>query len=169
MPFPSDVMRSWTICISRHIQTVESKFIVKSIKNLVQDLAYHQKSINSWSISGADGNKSQKLGRSRSVREISTLPPKPRVERSSRSVPAIDWKSVDAGKQGVYGLLLLWKMSFHGSEIGDNKPLKRLKSVPFLTVIASKEHQFFIGNPLVNPRSQSANSALTWRLNHLGG
>ena len=60
-------------------------------------------------------------------------------------------------------------MSFHGSEIGDNKPLKRLKSVPFLTVIASKEHQFFLGNPLVNPRSQSANSALTWRFNHLGG
>ena len=145
-------------------ETVESRFIIESIKKRVQNFAYHQKS-----ISGTAGNKSPKSGQSRNVREISTLPPKPRVERSSRSVPAIDWKSVDAGKQGVYGLLLLWKMSFHGSEIGDNKPLKRLKSVPFLTVIASKEHQFFIGNPLVNPRSQSANSALTWPLNHLGG
>ena len=112
-------------------QTVESKFIIKSIKNGVQNFAYHQKSINSWSISGAAGDKSPKSGRSRSAREISTLTPKPRVERSSRSVPAIDWKSVDAGKQGVYGLLFAWKTSFHGSEIGDNKSLKRLEIVLF--------------------------------------
>ena len=47
---------------------------------------------------------------------------------------------------------LCLKKAFHGSEIGDNKSLERLKSVLFLTVIASKEHQFFIGNPPVNPR-----------------
>ena len=90
--------------ISSSFQTVESKFIIKSIKNRVQNFAYHQKSINSWSISGAAGNKSPKSGRSRSVREISTLPPKPRVEGSSRSVPAIGKKSVDALQQGVYRL-----------------------------------------------------------------
>ena len=76
--------------ISSSFQTVESKFIIKSIKIRVQNLAYHQKSINSSSIIGEAGNKSPKSGISLSVREISTLPPKPRVERSSRSVPAID-------------------------------------------------------------------------------
>ena len=33
--------------ITASTQTVESKFILKSIKNRVQNLAYHQKSINS--------------------------------------------------------------------------------------------------------------------------
>ena len=88
------------------IQTVESKFIIKSIKIRVHNLAYHQKSINSWSIIGAAGNKSPKSGRSRSVREISTLPPKPRAEGSNPSAPAIGKRSVDALQQGVYGLFL---------------------------------------------------------------
>ena len=57
-------------------QTVESNFIIKSIKNGVQKFAYHQKSINSSIIIGAAGNKSPKSGRSLSVREISTLPAK---------------------------------------------------------------------------------------------
>ena len=70
-------------------QTVESKFIIKSIKIRVQNFAYHQKSINSSSISGAVGNKSPKSGRSWSAREISTLPPKPRAEGSNPSAPAI--------------------------------------------------------------------------------
>ena len=78
---------SWCLTHST-TQTVESKFSVKSIKNWVQNSAYHQKSINSWSISRADGDKSPKSGRSRSVRLISTLPPKPRAEGSSPSAPA---------------------------------------------------------------------------------
>ena len=49
-------------------ETAESKSVVKSIKKWVQNLVYHQKSINPWSISGAAGNKSPKSGRSRSVR-----------------------------------------------------------------------------------------------------
>jgi hypothetical protein len=69
-------------------QTVESKFIIKSIKNRVQNFAYHQKSINPSSISGAAGNKAPKPGKGRSVREISTLSPKPRAEGSSPSAPA---------------------------------------------------------------------------------
>ena len=85
-------------------QIVESKLILKSINNRVQNSAYHQKSINSWSISRAAGNKSPKSGRSRNVREISTLPPKPRAEGSSPSAPAIGKKSVDALQQGVYRL-----------------------------------------------------------------
>ena len=40
------------------------------------------------------------------MREISTLPPKPRAEGSSPSAPAIGKKSVDALQQGVYGLFL---------------------------------------------------------------
>ena len=87
-------------------QTVESKFIIKSIKNRVKNSAYHQKSINSWIISGAAGNKSQKSGRSRGARENSTLPPKPRAEGSSPSAPAIGKKSVDALQQGICGLFL---------------------------------------------------------------
>ena len=70
-------------------QTVESKFIIKSIKNRVQNSAYHQKSINSSIINGAADDKSPKSVRSRSVREISTLPPKPRAEGSNPSAPAI--------------------------------------------------------------------------------
>ena len=85
-------------------QTVESKFIIKSIKNRAQNLAYHQKSINSSIIIGAIGNKSPKSGKGRSQRKISTLPPKPRAEGSSPSAPAIGKKSVDALQQGVYGL-----------------------------------------------------------------
>ena len=40
-------MLSCQLPISRHIQTVESKFIIKSIKIRVQNFVYHQKSINS--------------------------------------------------------------------------------------------------------------------------
>ena len=87
-------------------QTVESKFILKSINNRVQNLAYHQKSINSSSISGAVGNKSPKSGRSRSVREISTLPPKPRAEGSNPSAPAIGQGAHKRLKFGVCGLFL---------------------------------------------------------------
>ena len=85
-------------------QTVESKFIIKSIKNREQNFVYHQKSINSSSISGAAGNKSPKSGRSRSVREISTLPPKPRAEGSSPSAPAIVKEACKRLHFGVYGL-----------------------------------------------------------------
>ena len=77
------------------------------------------------------------------------MPPKPRAEGSSPSAPAIGKKSVDALQQGVYGLLFALKMAFHGSEIGDNKPLKRLKSVLFLTVIASKEQRLNWGKKTV--------------------
>ena len=87
-------------------QTVESEFIIKSIKNRVENFAYHQNSINSRSISGTADNKSPKSGKSRRVRQNSTLPPKPRAEGSSPSAPAIGKKSVDALQQGVYGLFL---------------------------------------------------------------
>ena len=87
-------------------QTVESKFIIKSIKNRAQNLAYHQKSINSSSISGAAGNKSPKSGRSPCVREISTLPPKPRAEGSSPSAPAIVTEAFKRLHFGVCGLFL---------------------------------------------------------------
>ena len=72
------------------IQTTESRFIVKSINNRVQNSAHHQKSINSSIIRNAVGNKSPKSGRRLSVRQNSTLPPKPRAEGSSPSAPAID-------------------------------------------------------------------------------
>jgi hypothetical protein len=68
---------------------VESNFIIKSIKKWVQKFAYHKKSINSSIISGEDGNKSPKSGRSRNAREISTLPPKPRAEGSNPSAPSM--------------------------------------------------------------------------------
>ena len=70
-------------------QTVESKFIIKSINNRVQNAAHHQNSINSSIIRSASGNKFPKSGRRRSVRENSTLPPKPRAEGSNPSAPAI--------------------------------------------------------------------------------
>ena len=86
------------------IQTVESQFIIKSIKIRVQNLAYHQKSINSSIISGAASNKSPKSGRSRRVRENSTLPPKPRAEGSNPSAPAIDQGACKHLQFGVCGL-----------------------------------------------------------------
>ena len=86
------------------IQTTESNSIIKSINNRVQNSAHHQKSINSSIISDAVGNKSPKSGQSRSVREISTLPPKPRAEGSSPSAPAIDQGACKRLKFGVCGL-----------------------------------------------------------------
>ena len=89
---------------SSSTKTVESKFIIKSIKNRVQKFAYHQKSINSLIIMGTAGNKSQKSGKGWSAREISTLPPKPRAEGSSPSAPAIDQGARKRLHFGVCGL-----------------------------------------------------------------
>ena len=56
------------------------------------------------------------------MREISTLPPKPRAEGSSPSAPAIGKKSVDALQQGVYGLFLCRNRSIgHALKIPDNR------------------------------------------------
>ena len=85
-------------------QTVESQFIIKSIKIRVQNSAHHQRSINSSIIRSAVGNKSPKSGQSRSVRENSTLPPKPRAEGSNPSAPAIDQGACKRLKFGAYRL-----------------------------------------------------------------
>ena len=56
------------------------------------------------------------------MREISTLPPKPRAEGSSPSAPAIEKKSVDALQQGVYGLFLCRNREIgHALKIPDNR------------------------------------------------
>ena len=56
------------------------------------------------------------------MREISTLPPKPRAEGSSPSAPAIGKKSVDALQQGVYGLFLCQNREIgHALKIPDNR------------------------------------------------
>ena len=88
------------------IQTTESNSIIKSIKKRAQNSAHHQKSINSSIIRRAMGNKSPKSGRSRSVRENSTLPPKPRAEGSSPSAPAIVTEAFKRLHFGVCGLFL---------------------------------------------------------------
>ena len=49
-----------------------------------------------------DSNKFPKSGRSRSVRGISTLPPKPRAEGSNPSAPAIDQGACKRLQFGVY-------------------------------------------------------------------
>ena len=102
----------------------------------MQNFAYHQKSINSSSISGAAGNKSPKSGRSRSARENSTLPPKPRAEGSSPSAPAIVTGACKRLRFGVCGLFPC-----------QNRPMGHALKIPDFRGKILQTPPIFVNNP----------------------
>ena len=111
-----------------------------------------KKSINSWSISDTAYNKSPKMGWSCSVREISTLPPKPRAEGSNPSAPAIVKGACKRLKFGICGLFLCQNCPIgHALKIPDFRG--KILQMPQYSWIfqrlpsgtSSKKHQLIFG------------------------